>query len=156
MRVIGIDPGTNIVGFAITEGTQNNPKILNFGVLHTKPSVSSNMPNRLVEIAEDLESLVKKYKPQKAVVEDIFFFKNQKTIISVAQSRGVILYILAKYKIVITSLTPLQIKQNVCGYGRASKKQVQEMVKQIYKLEKVPKPDDASDSLAMAWLGLQN
>lgn len=156
MRVIGIDPGTNIVGFAIAEGTQNQPIILNYGILHTKPTQPDLMPNRLLEIATDLEFLIKKYKPKKAIVEDIFFFKNQKTIISVSQSRGVILYLLAKYKVQIISLTPLQIKQNVCGYGRANKKQIQEMVKKLYKLKEIPKPDDAADSLAMAWLCLKN
>ena len=112
------------------------------------------MPFRLLEIAQDLEFLLDKYKPVKAFVEDLFFFKNSKTVISVAQSRGVLLYLLAKKKVEIYSLTPLQVKQSFCGYGRADKKQIQKMVQKVYNLDEIPKPDDAADSLAMAWLAL--
>jgi crossover junction endodeoxyribonuclease RuvC len=105
-------------------------------------------------LGQDLETLLQKYQPEIAVVEDLFFFKNQKTVISVAQSRGMVLFLLAKYGLTIHSLTPLQVKQYLCGYGRATKKQIQFMVKKVYNLEKNPKPDDAADSLGMAWLYL--
>ncbi len=82
------------------------------------------------------------------------FFKNQKTIISVAQSRGVILYLLAKNNVQTKSVTPLQVKQTLCGYGRATKLQMQKMVQKVFGFQNLPKPDDAADSLAMAWWGL--
>jgi crossover junction endodeoxyribonuclease RuvC len=152
---IGIDPGTATVGFSLVEGTKQNPIIVEYGVLTTKAGPRAIMPQRLLEIATDLESLLKKYKPDRAVVEDLFFFKNAKTVISVAQSRGVTLYLLAKYNVEIIEVTPLQVKQTLCGYGRATKQQMQQMVKRIYKLDEIPKPDDAADSLAMAWIGLK-
>lgn len=152
--VIGIDPGTAIVGFAFVEGTKKNPIIVDYGVIETDARSSDLMPERLDEIAKDLSQLLKIYKPKKAVVEDLFFFKNAKTVISVAQARGVILHTLFTHGVEITSLTPLQVKQTVAGFGRADKKQMQAMVKKYYKLEHVPKPDDAADALAMAWCGL--
>ena len=151
---LGLDPGTNLVGFAFVKGSKKNPEICDYGVLTTEVQERSKMPERLLEIGQDLETLLKKYKPEKALVEDIFFFKNQKTIISVSQSRGVLLYLLAKQGVQINSITPLQLKQSICGYGRATKKQVQTMVQKVYNLKELPKPDDAADSLAMAWIGL--
>ena len=152
--IVGIDPGTATVGFAFIQGTKQSPEILEYGVLKTQALPSDMMPQRILEIGNDIESLLDLYKPTKAVVEDLFFFKNHKTVISVAQSRGVILYLLAKRGIKITSVTPLQVKQTLCGYGRADKKQVQTMVQKIYGLDSLPKPDDAADSLAMAWWGI--
>jgi crossover junction endodeoxyribonuclease RuvC len=152
---IGIDPGTATVGFSLVEGTRSDPIIHEYGILQTLPLPKDQMPFRLLELGKDLESILIKYKPDNAVVEDLFFFKNAKTVISVAQSRGMILYLLAKHNVKILELTPLQIKQSLCGYGRATKLQVQNMVKKVYKLDQIPKPDDAADSLAMAWLGLK-
>ncbi|MBC7472059.1 MAG: crossover junction endodeoxyribonuclease RuvC [candidate division SR1 bacterium] len=152
---IGIDPGTATVGFSLVSGTRNHPIIHEYGILQTLPLPKEQMPFRLLELGRDLESIILKYKPNNAVVEDLFFFKNAKTVISVAQSRGMTLYLLAKHNVKILELTPLQIKQSLCGYGRATKVQVQNMVKKIYKLDQIPKPDDAADSLAMAWLGLK-
>jgi crossover junction endodeoxyribonuclease RuvC len=153
---IGIDPGTATVGFSLVSGTRKDPVIHEYGILQTLPQPKEMMPLRLLEIGQDLESIIIKYKPDNAVVEDLFFFKNAKTVISVAQSRGLILYLLAKHNVKILELTPLQIKQTLCGYGRATKIQVQNMVKKVYKLDQIPKPDDAADSLAMAWLGLKH
>ncbi len=152
--ILGIDPGTATVGFAFVEGKKKSPIIHDYGVLTTPPLKRESMPQRLLELGEDMEKLIQKHKPQKAVVEDLFFFKNAKTVITVAQSRGMLIYILTKYGIEVVSKTPLQVKQTLCGYGRADKKQVQEMVRKIYKLDKVPKPDDAADALALAWFGL--
>ncbi len=151
---LGIDPGTATIGFAFVNGSKKQPEIVDYGILQTQARKTEFMPQRLLEIAQDLESLLDKYKPQMAVIEDLFFFKNHKTVISVAQSRGMLLYLLAKRGIEIRSVTPLQVKQTLCGYGRADKKQVQNMVKKIFGLEEIPKPDDAADSLAMAWYGL--
>jgi len=105
---------------------------------------------RLVEIGRDVRTLLKKYKPAEVAVEDIFFFKNLKTAITVAQARGVILYELKKNNIPIQNYTPLQVKQALTGYGRAEKKQIQHMVKNILKLKRAPKPDDAADAAAIA------
>ena len=151
---VGIDPGTATVGYSFVSGNQKSPVINDYGVLRTEARDKEFMPLRLLEIAQDLESLLDRFNPTKAVIEDLFFFKNAKTVISVAQSRGMILYLLAKRNVEIISVTPLQVKQTLCGYGRADKKQVQEMVKRIYGLDQIPKPDDAADSLAMAWMGL--
>lgn len=152
--IIGVDPGVNIVGFAFVQGSKSNPQIVDYGILHTAKTDRDQGHFRLLEIATDFEELMLKHKPEKAVIEDLFFFKNAKTVIQVAQSRGVLLYLLTKHNVEVISKTPLQIKQTICGYGRADKKQMQEMVKKIYRLDQIPKPDDAADALGMAWIGL--
>ncbi|MEM1312591.1 MAG: crossover junction endodeoxyribonuclease RuvC [Patescibacteria group bacterium] len=153
--ILGLDPGTATVGFAFSSGTRKNPIISEYGILRTKALPPDMMPQRLLEIAQDLERLLDIHKPTKAIVEELYFFKNHKTVISVAQSRGILLYLLAKRGIEIISATPLQIKQTLCGYGRADKRQVQIMVQKVYGLNTLPVPDDAADSLAMAWWGLK-
>jgi crossover junction endodeoxyribonuclease RuvC len=155
MITLGIDPGTATVGYSFVTGTRQNPQILEYGVLQTQPLPKNQMPDRLLELGNDLESLIKKYRPSVGVIEDLFFFKNQKTVISVAQSRGMMLYIMKKYDLDISDVTPLQVKQTLCGYGRASKIQVQNVVQKIYKLDNLSGPDDAADSLAIAWFGLK-
>jgi crossover junction endodeoxyribonuclease RuvC len=152
--ILGIDPGINIVGFAFVEGTKKNPIIVDYGILHTEKQERNKTHLRILEIAQDLESLIIKYVPTKAVIEDLFFFKNAKTVISVAQARGVMLYLLAKHNVEVISVTPLQVKQTLTGYGRADKKQVQKMIQKIFELDELPKQDDAADALGMAWLGL--
>jgi crossover junction endodeoxyribonuclease RuvC len=152
--IIGIDPGVNIVGYGVVTGTKSKPQIVDYGILHTDQRSRSEGHLRLLEIGLDLTQIIQKYKPTKAVVEDLFFFKNAKTVIQVAQSRGVILYILSQNNVEVVSQTPLQVKQTLTGYGRATKKQIQEMVKRIYSLDEIPKPDDAADALALAWMGL--
>ena len=122
--------------------------------MKTKFTRNSGLANRLLEIATDLEIIIQQHQPQKAVIEELFFFKNQKTAITVAQSRGVVLYLLAKYNIPVVQVTPLQVKQTLCGYGKANKQQIQKMVQKLYGLADLPKPDDAADSLAIAWWGL--
>lgn len=154
MLVLGIDPGTATVGYSFVGGTKQKPQVFQYGVLKTLPQSKDLEGHRLLEIATDLEELIGKHKPDKAIIEDLFFFKNQKTVISVAQSRGMMLYILAKNGIETQSVTPLQVKQTLCGYGRADKKQVQTMVQKVFGFSELPKPDDAADSLAMAWWGL--
>jgi len=153
--VLGIDPGTATVGFALVEGTKKNPVIVKYGVLQTKAAPSDQLPFRILEICNDLEELIKLYEPTRCVMEELFYFKNQKTVMSVAQSRGAMMYLMAKNGIEIMGQTPLQVKQTLCGYGRATKQQMQKMVQKIYKLEAIPKPDDAADALAMAWMALK-
>lgn len=152
MTIIGIDPGTATVGYAVVRGTKRQPDIIDYGVITTNSK--SAMDHRLLEIGTDLEQLLTTHKPDLAVVEQLFYFKNQKTVITVAQARGVILYLACKHGSELVELTPLQIKQSFTGYGRANKIQIQNVVKKIYGLDKLPKPDDAADALAMAWCAL--
>ena len=151
---LGIDPGTATVGYAFVSGSKKAPIIHDYGVLTTDARSKEFMPDRLVELAEDLESLIKKYNPTKVVLEELFFFRNVTTVISVAQSRGMMVYLTRKSGCEVSSATPLQLKQTLCGYGRATKKQMQFMTQKVFKLESIPKPDDAADALALAWYGL--
>lgn len=149
MRVLGIDPGTATTGFAVIEKNPGELIAIDYGVISTSQGLS--LPERLIELATDLRDLVETHKPDLAVVESLFFFKNQKTVIDVAQARGVVVFTLAEIGVEIQEVTPLQVKQSVTGYGKAEKKQVQRMVQQIYNLKKIPKPDDAADALAIAF-----
>ena len=148
MRIIGIDPGTATTGFSIIEINKGTIKLLNYGCIRTQAGLKDC--DRLNQIAQDMNTLIKKWKPQKASVEKLFFQKNVKTAITVAQARGVIIQKLAEKGIEPKEYTPLQIKSAVCGYGKADKKMVQEMTKMILGLEKTPKPDDAADAIAAA------
>lgn len=148
VRVLGIDPGTATVGWAVLE--EKNGELFPVAFGHIATSKNNSEENRLAEIANDLISIIEKYNPTEAAVEQLFFFKNKKTIISVGQSRGGILLTLEQKGVRIASYTPLQVKQSVTGYGKAEKKQVQLMVKNILKLKSVPKPDDTADAIAIA------
>jgi len=147
MIILGIDPGTAATGFGIIKKNREL-KLIDYGCIKT--SASSTTAERLKEIYSQLTKLIKKHKPNIAAVEDIFFFKNLKTAIKVSQARGVILLAITKSKIPVKEYTPLQVKQAVACYGRAEKKQVQEMVKILLHLKEIPKPDDAADALAIA------
>jgi len=147
MKIIGIDPGTAIIGYGII----NSGKILeliDYGCITT--SINLSTAERLEKLHKELEVLIKKHKPEIVAVEDIFFFKNLKTAIKVSQARGVILLTIAQNKIPVAEFTPLQIKQAVACYGRAEKAQVQKMVKVLLNLKEIPRPDDAADALAIA------
>ncbi|MEA2113223.1 MAG: crossover junction endodeoxyribonuclease RuvC [Patescibacteria group bacterium] len=148
MIIIGIDPGTTITGYGVIESEKNGLEIIDYGCILTEPSLTT--AERLKETDRQFVKLLNKHKPQKIAVEDIFFFKNAKTVIKVSQARGVILFRASKMLIPIFEYTPLQVKQAVTGYGRADKKQVQQMVKTILNLEEIPQPDDAADALAIA------
>lgn len=148
MRVLGIDPGTAIVGYSIIDFSQNQYKVLDYGCIYTYKD--ENMPTRLEKIYDNIDNLIKLWQPTDMAIEKLFFFKNQKTIIDVGQARGVITLVGQKNKLNIFSYTPLQVKMGIAGYGKADKKQIQEMVKLILKLDEIPKPDDAADALAIA------
>jgi len=148
MRIIGIDPGTATTGFSIIERNKNKIKLLNYGCIKTPARTAA--AERLNQIAEDLETLIKEWQPELASVEKLFFKKNVKTAMSVAQARGVIIQKLCEHKINPVEYTPLQIKSAVCGYGKADKKMVQQMTKMILNLKSIPKPDDAADAIAAA------
>ncbi|MCK4592065.1 crossover junction endodeoxyribonuclease RuvC [Candidatus Parcubacteria bacterium] len=152
MIILGIDPGTATTGYGVIENIKGKLKAVDYGCILTDKKLK--MPERLDFLGEELKKIIKKYKPQAMAVEELFFFKNAKTIITVGQARGVILFvgknISKKQGLDIYEYTPLQVKQAVVGYGRADKKQVQSMVKAILGLSEVPRPDDAADALAIA------
>lgn len=148
MIILGIDPGTTAIGYGLIKTNGNESEIIDYGCIFIKPKSSAT--ERLKIINQKLMKLLEKYKPNKAAVENIFFYKNIKTAMRVSEARGVILFTIAKSNIPIEEYTPLQVKQAVTGYGRAEKKQVQEMIKMIFNLKNIPKPDDAADALAVA------
>lgn len=148
MLVLGIDPGTATTGFGLVESISNRMKLIHYGTITTE--ATAEMSQRLCQISEQIDELIKVYKPDVAAVEQIYYFKNAKTVITVAQSRGVIIMTAARAGLEIAEYTPLQVKQSVVGYGKAEKKQVQIMVKSLLKMETLPRPDDAADALAVA------
>lgn len=148
MIILGIDPGLAIVGYGVIEFIGNRYRAIDYGCILTE----SNMhhPDRLKIIYQDLSSLIDKYNPDDVAMEELFFNKNVKTAIKVGQARGVEILAAVNKGKPIYEYTPLQIKQSVAGYGRAGKKQVQEMIKLLLNLREIPKPDDAADALAVA------
>lgn len=148
MKILGIDPGMAIVGYGLIEINKDEIKLLTSGSIQTDKKLSDS--KRLLEIQEDLSTIVEKYKPDCASVEELFFFKNQKTIIPVAEARGVILAVLEQYNIPIFSYTPMEVKQVLTGYGRAEKKEVEQMVKISLGVDTLPRLDDTVDAIAIA------
>lgn len=148
MIILGIDPGYAIVGYGVIKYEANRFSVLDYGAITTP----AGMPfvERLENIYNDLNMIFQKYQPQAMAIEKLFYNTNAKTVIDVAQARGVTVLAAHQNKADIFEYTPLQVKQSVVGYGRAEKKQVQEMTRVILNLEKVPKPDDTADALAMA------
>lgn len=148
MIILGIDPGYAIVGYGVIKYEANRFSVLDYGAITTP----AGMPfvDRLEIIYNDLNMIFQKYKPEAMAIEKLFYNTNAKTVIDVAQARGVTVLAAHQNKAEIFEYTPLQVKQSVVGYGRAEKKQVQEMTRVILNLEKVPKPDDTADALAMA------
>jgi crossover junction endodeoxyribonuclease RuvC len=148
MKILGIDPGMAIVGYCIVDYDGTDVVLLNSGSIRT--SKNDKEPSRLLEIYEDISSVVQKYQPDVASVEKLFFFKNQKTVIPVSQARGVILAALEKHHIPVFEYTPMEVKQVLTGYGRADKKEVEVMVKHTLGRENMPKLDDTVDAVAIA------
>lgn len=148
MRILGIDPGTARLGWGVIDNISGKITPVAFGCITTE----EHMPpeKRLVQIYDKLVLLIKKYKPESLAVEDLFFATNAKTVIPVGQARGVVLLAAGKNNIPTTSYSPLTVKQTICGYGKALKPQVQQMITKILKLSAVPKPDDTADALAIA------
>ncbi len=148
MIILGIDPGYAIVGYGVINYEANRFQVLDYGAITTP----AGMPfvERLDVIYKGLNTLFEKYRPQAMAIEKLFYNTNAKTVIDVAQARGVTVLAAYQNKAEIFEYTPLQVKQSVVGYGRAEKKQVQEMTRVILNLEKIPKPDDTADALAMA------
>ena len=151
MKILGIDPGMAIVGYGLIEvsGEKNeNIKLLESGSIQTNKDLSDS--KRLLEIYNDLSELLKSLNPDCASVEKLFFFKNQKIIIPVAEARGVIMTVLEKFGITAYDYTPMEVKQVLTGYGRAEKKEVEQMVKIALGTDNLPKLDDTVDAIAIA------
>ena len=140
--------GYAIVGYGVIDYIGNKFKIVEYGAITTESN--QNMNERFKSIHDDLNTIIERTKPEFLAIEELFFNSNQKTAINVAQARGVLLLSALNHGISVHEYTPLQVKQAVVGYGRAEKKQVQLLVKSILGLEKVPKPDDTADALAIA------
>jgi crossover junction endodeoxyribonuclease RuvC len=148
MKIIGLDPGTATTGYSILENINGNMRLLDYGCIRTAAGLGIEV--RLDQIADDLKTIVKKWEPQHASVEKIYFQKNTKTAIDVAQARGVMVQKLTEFGVNFHEYTPLEVKMSVCAYGKADKKMVQQMVKMILRLQETPKPDDAADAIALA------
>jgi len=153
MRVLGIDPGLAICGYGVLEQKNKTSsklcELIEVGVIKTPKEAS--LPKRLHTIYTEVEGLIREFKPDALAVEELFFNKNTKTAMAVSQARGVVLLAASWHdELIIRSYTPLQVKQMIAGYGRAKKPQIQAMMKRLLNLHEVPKPDDASDALAVA------
>ena len=148
MRILGIDPGYATIGYGIVEYDNFKFNTVTYGAVTTP--ANKLFCDRLCDIYSDITFLIEKYKPDCLSIEKLFFNTNTTTAIDVAQARGVILLAARNARIDIYEYTPLQVKQSITGYGRAQKHQVMEMVKNLLLLEKIPKPDDTADALALA------
>ena len=148
MRILGIDPGTGILGFGVIEADNAKAQLVDAGVIRTPAKEDDAV--RLQTIFEEITDIIAQSKPTVMSVEKLYFAKNVTTAMTVAQARGVVLLAGQQAGLEIHEYTPLQIKQALTGYGRAEKKQIQEMVRVILQLKEVPKPDDCADALAAA------
>ncbi len=148
MRIIGIDPGTGILGFGVIDVEKNSVTLVDAGVIKTPVHQADS--DRLETIFNELSEIITETKPTVMSVEKLFFAQNVTTAMSVSQARGVVLLLGKQHKMELHEYTPQQIKQALTGYGKAEKVQIQEMVRTVLKLKSIPKPDDAADALAAA------
>ncbi len=148
MRILGVDPGIALAGFGIVETGKNGLKAGKYGHVSTESGIP--IPDRLKILYDDMSTIINGYQPDVVAVEELFFNQNVKTAIVVSQARGVIILAAVNAGLEVAEYTPLQVKQAVTGYGRASKQQVQEMVTRLLALKEIPKPDDTADALAVA------
>ncbi|TWH48881.1 crossover junction endodeoxyribonuclease RuvC [Sporomusa sp. KB1] len=148
MIVLGIDPGTAICGYGLVEAQGSRLKPIIYGVIETTPDMEAAM--RLRKVHQEIDGLIKQYQPDSMGVEMLFMNKNVRTVMAVGQARGVILLAAAQNELSIDEFTPLQVKQAVTGYGKATKEQVIYMTQRLLSLPKKPHPDDAADALAIA------
>jgi len=148
MKILGIDPGMAIVGYCILDFDGKNSLLLHSGSIQTSKDESEG--ERLNEIYNDIKTIIEKYQPDVCAIEKLFFFRNYTTVMPVAHARGVILLALEQNKIPVFEYTPIEVKQTLTGYGRATKKEVEQMVKIALNTDKLPKLDDTVDSVAIA------
>ncbi len=148
MRILGIDPGTSLIGFGVIETTAKGFTCLEYGVCRTASKIEN--ADRVISVHQFFEKLIKKYQPDRAGIERLFYFKNAKTVTQVSEIKGVILLALQQQGVPTYEFTPLQVKQAVSSYGKAEKFQVQKSIMMFLGLKEIPKPDDAADALAIA------
>lgn len=148
MRILGLDPGLAILGFGIIDEEGNKLKLVDYGIINSEPDIT--FPERLKLLYDDLDFLINRYKPDIVAVEELFYNRNATTAIKVAQARGVQVLCCQQHDLPLYEFTPLQVKQTITGYGRADKKQVQLMVKNLLNMDQMPQPDDAADAIAIA------
>ncbi|MCL2813187.1 MAG: crossover junction endodeoxyribonuclease RuvC [Oscillospiraceae bacterium] len=148
MIILGIDPGLATVGYGVLKYEKHKFTTIDYNAVITPPHIPVH--DRLIMIYDDLQKIIDLHKPDDLAIEELFYNTNQKTVIAVCEARGVILLCARQNGLNISEYTPLQVKQAVVGYGRAEKIQVQSMVKNILNLEKIPRPDDAADAVALA------
>ncbi|MDD3480945.1 MAG: crossover junction endodeoxyribonuclease RuvC [Patescibacteria group bacterium] len=148
MIILGIDPGTATTGYGLVEKKGQNIKVLDYGCILTPAKVP--LPERLEMIEKELAGIIEEGKPDQVAVEELFFAANTKTAIAVGHARGVMLLSARKAGLSVFEYTPLEVKMALTGYGRADKRQMQQMVKTLLSLTEIPKPDDAADALAIA------
>jgi len=149
MTIVGVDPGYGILGYGVLEKEGNKIKYVTHGVITTKKEIE--IPERLGYIYSEFVKILDEFSPDVCAMERLFFYKNAKTAIHVGEARGVILLAISQKNIPLKEFTPYQVKNNVTGYGKANKMQVQKMMKILLNLNEIPKPDDAADALAVAW-----
>lgn len=151
MRILGIDPGVATTGWGVIDEVRtgtNGVTMVEYGVIETSKVLAQQ--DRLLELRSDLLGIIEEFKPDYMGIELLYFCRNVTTAIKVGEARGVVLLAAAEHKVPIREFTPLQVKDAVCGYGKAPKRQVQEMVQSILELDDIPRPDDAADGLAVA------
>jgi len=147
MIALGVDPGTALLGYGVVT-TEPEPAAVTFGVIETKPD--RPMPQRLAILFDQLSELIESYRPDVLAVEQLFFARNVTTAIAVGQARGIVLLAAARADVPVVEYSPAEVKQAVVGYGKAEKRQVQEMIRLLLRLDELPQPDDAADALAVA------
>jgi len=148
MIILGIDPGFSRLGYAVLETDKKNVCIINCNCFETNPKL--DYAKRLVLVADQVKKLISKYRPEAIALEKVFFAKNQKTAFQIAEVRGILLYLAADLKIPVYEYTPLEVKMALCGYGKATKEDIQKMLKILLKKRSLPKLDDATDALAIS------
>ena len=150
MRYLGIDPGTTIIGYGIVEDFAGSFRCVQYGVIRN-PGLDSSSDKQAT--VQQLSDIIRAFKPDRAAIEKLFFFNNKKSAMPVSEMRGVIMLTLADHSVPVTELTPMQVKQYICGHGRAQKRQIQNMVQLLLKISDPVEPDDAADALALALCG---
>ncbi len=148
MRILGIDPGVATIGFGVIDAKKQNNQLIQYGTITTPPGIP--LSQRLLQISNDMDELIRTFQPDELAIEELFFNTNLTTGIAVAHGRGVILLSAEKAHLPIFEYTPMQVKQAVVGYGKAEKKQVMLMTQKLLRMNRIPRPDDAADALAIA------
>lgn len=148
MLVLGIDPGTARTGWGLVSREGNELALVDYGTVRT--SSDASLPQRLQVLYRELGQIISSHQPSAVAVEKLFFNKNVRTAMTVGQARGVVLLAVAEAGLPVHEYTPLEVKQSVCGYGRASKDQIQKLVQMLLGLDSIPQPDDAADAIAIA------